>query len=169
VFGDGAYRPESAEGRRLVAHELTHVLQQGGGDARAGRLAVVPDGGALEEEAESADGAHAAGAARPGLQRKVVVSPAAAATQIESHLHTFCGANLSHSSSGELSEVGCGVVKADEACNCVCDVVDDASRLYTINVAKSTTASKPQKLWDGTRCRCPRHLSSPILHPWRIL
>lgn len=32
-FGEGQYRPESAGGRRLMAHELTHVVQQGGGDA----------------------------------------------------------------------------------------------------------------------------------------
>lgn len=29
VFGPGAYAPESASGRRLLAHELTHVVQQG--------------------------------------------------------------------------------------------------------------------------------------------
>ncbi|HEY0068912.1 MAG TPA: DUF4157 domain-containing protein [Chloroflexia bacterium] len=31
VFGAGQYAPRTFEGRRLVAHELTHVLQQGGG------------------------------------------------------------------------------------------------------------------------------------------
>ncbi|HKC65443.1 MAG TPA: DUF4157 domain-containing protein [Pyrinomonadaceae bacterium] len=30
VFGAGRYQPQTEEGRRLVAHELTHVLQQGG-------------------------------------------------------------------------------------------------------------------------------------------
>ena len=29
VFGAGQYEPESVEGRRLLAHELTHVIQQG--------------------------------------------------------------------------------------------------------------------------------------------
>lgn len=29
VFGAGQYKPESAEGKSLLAHELTHVLQQG--------------------------------------------------------------------------------------------------------------------------------------------
>jgi Domain of unknown function (DUF4157) len=29
VFGSGQYSPESVAGRRLLAHELTHVLQQG--------------------------------------------------------------------------------------------------------------------------------------------
>ena len=31
VFGAGEYRPEVEQGRRLIAHELTHVLQQRGG------------------------------------------------------------------------------------------------------------------------------------------
>jgi hypothetical protein len=35
VFGAGRYAPGSAEGRRLLAHELTHVVQQTGGGARA--------------------------------------------------------------------------------------------------------------------------------------
>ena len=29
VFGQGQYAPETSEGRRLIAHELTHVVQQG--------------------------------------------------------------------------------------------------------------------------------------------
>src|SRR5208283_5341339 len=30
VFGAGQYHPGSSQGRRLLAHELTHVVQQGG-------------------------------------------------------------------------------------------------------------------------------------------
>lgn len=30
TFGAGQYQPSSSEGRRLIAHELTHVIQQGG-------------------------------------------------------------------------------------------------------------------------------------------
>jgi len=46
VFGAGQYAPGSERGRRLLAHELTHVLQQGNGqpvsrrDAAAGRTMV---------------------------------------------------------------------------------------------------------------------------------
>ncbi len=52
VFGAGEYAPDAAAGRRLVAHELTHVLQQDGGE-RAARRLRAPDGvvqcdGALE-------------------------------------------------------------------------------------------------------------------------
>lgn len=32
-FAQGRYSPGSTAGRRLIAHELTHVVQQGGGDA----------------------------------------------------------------------------------------------------------------------------------------
>lgn len=37
VFGPGEYAPDSPEGRRLLAHELTHVLQQRGHRARPGQ------------------------------------------------------------------------------------------------------------------------------------
>lgn len=38
VFGTGRFAPSSPEGRRLIAHELTHVVQQSGGDGtRTGR------------------------------------------------------------------------------------------------------------------------------------
>jgi hypothetical protein len=40
VFGAGQYAPESAEGRHLLAHELTHVVQQSRGRDRA-----LPPGG----------------------------------------------------------------------------------------------------------------------------
>jgi len=33
VFGAGQYAPARAEGRRLLAHELTHVIQQGGSNS----------------------------------------------------------------------------------------------------------------------------------------
>lgn len=38
VFGEGAYRPDADAGRRLIAHELTHVIQQGTTDT-----SVLPD------------------------------------------------------------------------------------------------------------------------------
>ena len=31
VFGQGAYAPDTGRGRKLIAHELTHVIQQGSG------------------------------------------------------------------------------------------------------------------------------------------
>jgi hypothetical protein len=38
VFGDGRYSPGSSSGRRLLAHELTHVIQQGGDGRLSGAV-----------------------------------------------------------------------------------------------------------------------------------
>lgn len=54
VFGRGQYAPGSTEGKRLLAHELTHVLQQGASVA-SGQVGVIrrsPDR-ELEEQAEA--------------------------------------------------------------------------------------------------------------------
>jgi hypothetical protein len=40
VFGAGEYQPHSIEGRRLLAHELTHTVQQAGGATALQRYAV---------------------------------------------------------------------------------------------------------------------------------
>lgn len=37
-FGSGEYRPETPSGQRLIAHELTHTVQQQSGAARAARI-----------------------------------------------------------------------------------------------------------------------------------
>jgi outer membrane protein OmpA-like peptidoglycan-associated protein len=46
AFADGEYRPDAEQGRRLLAHELTHVVQQSAGDhgylRRLGDLRQVP-------------------------------------------------------------------------------------------------------------------------------
>ena len=52
VFANGAYRPHEQEGRRLLAHELTHVVQQGGAASGPG-LELAPSDGAGEREADS--------------------------------------------------------------------------------------------------------------------
>lgn len=50
VFGAGEYQPRSPEGRQLLAHELTHVDQQGG--MSTGHLQAIGGTGALEAEAD---------------------------------------------------------------------------------------------------------------------
>jgi Domain of unknown function (DUF4157) len=49
-FRQGAYQPASSDGRELIAHELTHVVQQGGGVHRA--MFVSQPGDPHEVEAE---------------------------------------------------------------------------------------------------------------------
>lgn len=50
VFGAGRYAPGTTDGRRLLAHELTHVVQQAG--RTGGALTIAPPEGAAEREAE---------------------------------------------------------------------------------------------------------------------
>jgi hypothetical protein len=52
-FGAGEYRPETAGGRELLAHELAHVVQQRGAPS-TGPLMVSQPGDTLEREAEAA-------------------------------------------------------------------------------------------------------------------
>jgi hypothetical protein len=56
AFGSGEYRPDAEGGRRLLAHELSHVVQQSGATQPAIQRAAV-DGG----EAAPADAGPAAG------------------------------------------------------------------------------------------------------------
>ncbi len=52
-FAQGEYRPQSSAGRELLAHELTHVVQQRGAPV-TGEMRVSDPGDALEREAERA-------------------------------------------------------------------------------------------------------------------
>lgn len=52
VFGMGQYQPGTMEGKRLLAHELTHVVQQRGNNSIIERISDQLD--ASEHEAESA-------------------------------------------------------------------------------------------------------------------
>ena len=53
VFGTGHYSPTTTTGRRLLAHELTHVMQQGAGHvAPQAKLAIGAPSDASEREAD---------------------------------------------------------------------------------------------------------------------
>ena len=88
AFSSGAlpslYRSRAAAAGARAART---VVQQGGGDPAEGALPVTPAGGHLETEAEQ-QGDAKAGATPPSVQRRVVVSPPAAATQVAKHLET---------------------------------------------------------------------------------
>jgi hypothetical protein len=52
-FAKGEYQPGAGEGNRLLAHELSHVVQQRGAPTE-GPLTVSQPGDALEQEADQA-------------------------------------------------------------------------------------------------------------------
>ena len=54
VFGHGRYAPHTSAGQRLLAHELTHTIQQGGNASPGtGTLEVGEPNDSYEQEAES--------------------------------------------------------------------------------------------------------------------
>jgi hypothetical protein len=84
VFQSGQYQPDTSGGQRMLAHELTHVAQQRSGPvegtATGGGISVSDPSDPFERAAEanadrfasmpnSADTAHAAAPASPGVQR----------------------------------------------------------------------------------------------------
>jgi len=54
-FREGAYDPHSSSGQELIAHELTHVVQQGSGavSGSGGGMTVSAPGDAFEQEADA--------------------------------------------------------------------------------------------------------------------
>lgn len=52
-FQSGAYNPGSSEGQQLLAHELTHVVQQGGSASSSGKMTVNDPNDQYEDEADS--------------------------------------------------------------------------------------------------------------------
>ncbi len=53
VFGTGQYQPETMTGKRLLAHELTHVVQQRGQISAKSSLAISSPATPAEQEAET--------------------------------------------------------------------------------------------------------------------
>ena len=54
VFGSGQYAPGTTAGQNLLAHELTHVVQQNFGESRSQRVSPTESSHAQEQEALSA-------------------------------------------------------------------------------------------------------------------
>lgn len=79
VFGPGEYRPQTASGAKLLAHELTHVVQQEGHGGLPNRpLDLSRPGDASEAEAEeigrSVAGASGERVRRPGHRTELQVA-----------------------------------------------------------------------------------------------
>ena len=53
AFGFGEYTPDSSEGKRLPAHELTHVVQQGASFAVPTSLTIGPSNSLAEAQADA--------------------------------------------------------------------------------------------------------------------
>ncbi|HEY2990878.1 MAG TPA: DUF4157 domain-containing protein [Candidatus Binatia bacterium] len=71
VFGAGRYAPETAAGRRLLAHELTHSVQQDGAESNHSSIVLGEKNSASESEAAHAGHAIATGSSSSSVARRV--------------------------------------------------------------------------------------------------
>lgn len=143
-FGARQYAPHTASGRRLLAHELTHILQQG--DASQPHDLQVNLDASHEQEADRAAEAVEAGSrvpahtpviGAPGLQRKVTVhnptgvpagAPATGTNEkiIKDYVSTLCSGFTV--TSGDMTPstaafcASAATSSTPEACTCLCDM-----------------------------------------------
>ncbi len=71
-FSEGAYQPGSSSGQELMAHELTHVVQQSSGavGGSGGRMTVNAPGDAFEQQADAAAREMGQASSTPLVQRQ---------------------------------------------------------------------------------------------------
>lgn len=121
-FGSGEYDPSSASGRRLLAHELTHVIQQAGAGPSDPRVSEPGDSAEREADrlgesvAEVLEDDHPAGAASgPGSVQRL--SPRGTGSTIHRRLIVL-GAQADIDSFIALVEPACGLeLKHDAVTN----------------------------------------------------
>ncbi len=88
VFADGAYAPQTTAGRRLLAHEITHVAQQAAGAARAGEAGRAGDRHERQADAiaETVSAGGSAVAPLAALAATATAAPAASAPVVQCDL-----------------------------------------------------------------------------------
>ncbi len=83
-FSEGTYDPHSSGGQELLAHELTHVAQQGSGAVGgASRMTVNAPGDAFEQQADSTARATLSQGTGAGVQRATPEEEEEVQTQAE--------------------------------------------------------------------------------------
>jgi len=84
AFAPGEYRPSTSEGRRLIAHELTHTLQQGAGQGlslqRVCSTAAICSAPSIPGNPEDFSSAEAAAEASPRARRRAMTPARARST-----------------------------------------------------------------------------------------
>lgn len=120
VFAEGQYATGSSAGQKLLAHELTHVMQQSSGTVQPSRV-----------------------------QRRVNVGPdAAARTEMLGLFNFLCPAG-NFSLVGRSIRSNCSN-PAGPSCECLCDATTDRARTYDIDVQDASRNDRPETLHDGS-------------------
>ncbi|HYO90099.1 MAG TPA: DUF4157 domain-containing protein [Pyrinomonadaceae bacterium] len=110
-FNSSEYNPSTREGKELLAHELTHVIQQRGGSQSQ---TVNQEGDAFEKEAERNASAimrgerpevRGSGSAAPAFQRQAPAQPRPAAPPPPANVADFTVVLLQQRPSGDVGPV----------------------------------------------------------------
>lgn len=177
VFDPAHFQPGTDAGRRLLAHELTHVLQQGGSAALQRKVNVtdpkkaIPDPtgkGLKQSNAETIEG-YLRTLCSDGT---VTVDRASGAVALKAG---FCAPWLSPGTAGPPAPAPVDKAKERTGCGCLCDMVDspnpfnievnDVDWPHTSGNTVTTPSPNSDKLWGaGT-------VSGKALNidPWLVL
>src|SRR5215213_498887 len=120
VFGEGHYSPESSAGQKLLAHELTHVVQQASGAVQ-----------------------------RQTVQRRVRVGPDAAARTEMLGVFNFLCPTGGFRVVGNTIRSNCANATGP-SCECLCDATSDRTRNYSIDVQVAARNDRQETLHDGS-------------------
>jgi hypothetical protein len=177
TFASGQYSPSTEGGRNLLAHELTHVIQQSGqAGAPAAEIRIGPPGDAAEHEADriaqsvvrsdpqassarreplgknswSRDVTPSAENTRGMVRRKVVVNPANQGADILRQFNFICPDSFSLVGSEITQHCDPANKQNPRGCECLCDATHDPKRQYTISVKPANRVDENVTLSDGS-------------------
>ena len=120
IFAEGQYAAGSSAGQRLLAHELTHVMQQRSGKVQPYRV-----------------------------QRRVNVGPDAAARNEMLGVFNFLCPTGNFRLVGSSIRSNCSN-PAGPSCECLCDATTDRRRTYNIDVQDASRNDRVETLHDGS-------------------
>lgn len=145
VFGDGQYSPSSSSGRRLLAHELTHVIQQTG-EKKSGRAVQAQ---VLQRDDDGSDDDQ-------GSREKKPKSPFDPPDQLGN-----CSVDILHPE----KFVNCCTEAIGDGKICtrqITDYIDKLRKHPCPEPAKRPdgTCCPLPMIWDGLKSRCSKNLTA---------
>jgi hypothetical protein len=182
AFGAGQYSPSTERGRELLAHELTHVVQQhasgpasdlkvGGvndpAEREADRLAEAVirrdprpvsgrDSTAASRTVEG-EGRPLSGSSAGLLRRRVVVNPPDQVGDILRQFEFMAPGNFSAAGNSITQHCNPGApTPFPRSREALCDVCHDPNRVYTINVLPAALSTERVTLADKSEADIPK-------------
>lgn len=135
-FADGEYRPGTNEGRHLLAHEIAHVLQDGGGGVVRRKLQVADPKANIPNPTGKGLVQTNAQAGQDYLQKLCsagAIAVDASSGQVSFGTADFCPKTYPPDFIGPLPQSPAEASSTPTGCGCICDIVNSAAT-YTIKI-----------------------------------